>query len=110
GARIAAAVVGPRTLGRLDEEAILASVAKTGRLVIADPARRACGAAAEIAAVVAEEGFASLRAPIVRVVAPDVHPPFSMGLEPLMYPNAQRIGEAVQAVMQGTSPAVALVK
>jgi pyruvate dehydrogenase E1 component beta subunit len=93
---IEAEVVDPRTLVPLDKEAILASVAKTGRLVIADPAHRTCGAAAEIAAIVAEEGFDSLRGPIARVVAPDVHPPFSPALERLMYPTAERIAGAVR--------------
>ena len=96
-------VIDPRTLVPLDKAAILESVAKTGRLVIADPAHKTCGAAAEIAAIVAEEGFASLRAPVVRVTAPDVHPPFSMALEKLMYPTPERIGEAVLAAAKGTS-------
>ncbi len=88
-------VIDPRTLVPLDKTTILESVARTGRLVIADPAHKTCGAAAEIAAIVAEEGFAHLRAPIIRVTAPDVHPPFSMALEKLMYPTPERIGEAV---------------
>jgi acetoin:2,6-dichlorophenolindophenol oxidoreductase subunit beta len=92
---IDAEVLDPRTLVPLDTAAILASVAKTGHLVIADPAHKTCGAAAEIAAIVAEEGFDSLKAPIARVVAPDVHPPFSMALEKLMYPTPERIGRAV---------------
>jgi len=87
-------VVDPRSLVPLDHETILASVAKTGRLVIADPAHKTCGAAAEIAAMVAEEGFSSLRAPIARVVAPDVHPPFSPALERLMYPTPEAIAAA----------------
>jgi pyruvate dehydrogenase E1 component beta subunit len=101
---IDAEVVDPRTLVPLDKGSILASVAKTGRLVIADPAHKTCGAAAEIAAIVAEEGFGSLRAPIARVVAPDVHPPFSPALEALMYPTAERIEAAVHAVIAGRSP------
>jgi pyruvate dehydrogenase E1 component beta subunit len=92
---IDAEVIDPRTLVPLDAAAILTSVAKTGHLVIADPAHKTCGAAAEIAAIVAEEGFASLKAPVARVVAPDVHPPFSMALEKLMYPTPERIGQAV---------------
>ncbi|WP_036494768.1 alpha-ketoacid dehydrogenase subunit beta [Nocardia sp. BMG111209] len=98
---IEAEVLDPRTLVPLDRTAILESVARTGRLVVADPAHRTCGAAAEIAAVVAEEGFASLRAPIVRVVAPDVHPPFSPALERLMYPTPARIAAAAEALVTG---------
>ncbi|HEY8527074.1 MAG TPA: transketolase C-terminal domain-containing protein [Acidimicrobiales bacterium] len=97
-------VVDPRTLVPLDTATILASVAKTGRLIIADPAHKTCGAAAEIAAVVAEEGFASLRGPIARVVAPDVHPPFSPALERLMYPTPARIAAAVEAAVADSHP------
>lgn len=103
-------VIDPRTLVPLDKTTILASVARTGRLVIADPAHKTCGAAAEIAAIVAEEGFASLRAPIARVVAPDVHPPFSPALERLMYPTPERIAAAVQAAIHGSSSSKELVR
>ncbi|EQB30640.1 alpha-ketoacid dehydrogenase subunit beta [Sphingobium ummariense] len=57
-------VVDPMTLFPLDKELILASVRKTGRLVILDEARATCSAASEIAAIVAEQGFASLRGPV----------------------------------------------
>ena len=68
-------VVDPRSLVPLDYATILASVEKTGRLVVADPSHRTCSAASEIAAIVAEEGFWSLQAPIVRVTAPrHAHP------------------------------------
>jgi len=67
---VAAEVIDVRTLVPLDRETILRSVAKTGRLVVVDYAHRTCGAAAEIAAIVAEEGFESLRRPIQRVTTP----------------------------------------
>lgn len=95
---ISTEVLDPRTLVPLDTDAILRSVAKTGRVVIADPAHRTCGAASEISARVAEQGFESLRAPIARVTAPDVHVPYSPPLEEGMYPTAQRIVAAVEAV------------
>ena len=93
-------VIDPRTLVPLDKKTILASVAKTGRLVIADPAHKTCSAASEISAIVAEEGFSHLRAPIVRVTAPDVHPPFSPALERLMYPNPSNIEAAIKSVIR----------
>jgi acetoin:2,6-dichlorophenolindophenol oxidoreductase subunit beta len=102
-------VIDPRSLVPLDKDLILSSVAKTGRLVIADPAHKTCGAAAEIAAIAAEEAFSSLRAPIVRVVAPDVHPPFSPALESLMYPNPERITGAIQSVVHGSPSSRQLV-
>ena len=92
-------VIDPRTLKPLDTQTVLASVAKTGRLVIADPAPRTCGAAAEISARVCEEAFASLRSPIARVCAPDIPIPFSQALERLIYPDAEKIAAAVQRIV-----------
>lgn len=92
-------VIDPRTLVPLDAETILASVAKTGRLVIADCAHRTNGAAAEIAARVAEEGFDRLRRRIVRVTTPDVNIPFSPALEMPLYPDPGRIADAVRAIL-----------
>lgn len=99
GEGISCEVLDPRTLVPLDREAILRSVAKTGRLVVADPTHRTCGIAAEIAATVVEDGFASLHAPIVRVTTPDVHPPFSPTLEAQLYPDPVRIAAAVRQVI-----------
>jgi pyruvate dehydrogenase E1 component beta subunit len=59
-------------------------------------ANKTNGAAAEIAAVVAEEAFDSLRAPILRVATPDVHIPFSPALEKPLYPNKEKIIAAVR--------------
>ncbi len=92
-------VLDPRTLVPLDEAAILASVAKTGRLVVADEARRSCSAASEISALVAEKAFPSLRAPILRVTVPNVAIPYSPPLEKAVIPNEARIGQAVLQVL-----------
>jgi 2-oxoisovalerate dehydrogenase E1 component len=89
-------VIDPRSLVPLDRRAILESVAKTERLVLVDPAHRTNGAAAEIAAIVAEEGFGELRAPILRVTTPDVQIPFSPALERPLYPSAEKIVAAVR--------------
>jgi acetoin:2,6-dichlorophenolindophenol oxidoreductase subunit beta len=93
-------VVDPRTLVPLDTTTILASVDKTGRLVVADPAHRTCSAASEVAAMVAEDGFWSLKAPIQRVTTPPVHVPFSPALEPQMYPSKDKIVEAVRRTLE----------
>ncbi|MDO9378106.1 MAG: transketolase C-terminal domain-containing protein [Nocardioidaceae bacterium] len=98
-------VLDPRTLVPLDREAIVASVARTGRLVVADPAHRTCGAAAEISALVAEEAFGSLRAPIVRVTTPDTQIPFSPAIEKQLYPDAMKIAAAVRRVCDVPEPA-----
>ncbi|MFP5513910.1 MAG: alpha-ketoacid dehydrogenase subunit beta, partial [Alphaproteobacteria bacterium] len=65
-AGVDAEVIDLRSLKPLDEEAILRSVAKTGRLVVVHEASRLCGVGAEIGALVAEKAFASLRAPVLR--------------------------------------------
>ncbi|MCU1656078.1 MAG: Transketolase central region [Pseudonocardiales bacterium] len=98
---ISADVIDPRTLVPLDRDMILDSVRKTGRLVVADPANRTCGAAAEISAIVAEEAFAALRAPIRRVTAPDMVVPFSPALEAGFYPDADKIVAAAHSVVGG---------
>lgn len=91
-------VIDPRTLVPLDTDAILRSVAKTGRLVVAEPAHRTCGAAAEISSIVSEEVFDALKAPIIRVTAPDMQIPFSPALEKQMYPTKETIGQAIRKV------------
>ncbi len=96
---ISVEVIDPRTLVPLDEQALLNSVAKTGRLVVVDPANRTAGAAAEIAALVAEEAFDCLRKPIVRVATPDVPIPFSPALEKPLYPSREGIAAAVKRLM-----------
>ena len=93
-------IIDPRTLVPLDRDAILRSVIKTGRLVVAEPAHRTCGAAAEISALIAEDAFDSLKAPIVRVTAPDMQIPFSPSLEKQMYPTRATIAAAIRRVLQ----------
>lgn len=95
---ISVEIIDPRTLVPFDSDAVLNSVARTGRLVIADPANRTCGAAAEISAIVAEQAFDCLKAPIMRVTTPDTHIPFSPALEKQLYPNAEKIADAVRKV------------
>ena len=100
GEGISVEVVDPRSLVPMDYATILSSVAKTGRLVVADPSHRTCSPAAEIAATVAEDGFWSLQAPIVRVTTPDTHIPFSPPLEAQLYPGPDRIAEAVRQTLK----------
>lgn len=88
-----------RTLKPLDMETILGSVAKTGRLVLVENAHRMANVSAEIAAVVCEEAFESLRKPIIRLSAPDVHVPFSPVLEEQLYPDRDKIITAVRKLL-----------
>lgn len=96
---ISAEVIDPRTLVPLDKQTILKSVAKTGRLVIVDYGCRTNSAASEIAAIIGEEAFESLRRPIRRVTTPDVHIPFSPALEKPLYPRKDGIVAAVKDVL-----------
>jgi len=89
-AGISVEVIDPRTLVPLDKDLILQSVSKTGRLVVVDPAHKTCSAASEISAIVVEEGFWNLKAPIQRVATADVQIPFSPALEPLLYPSKEK--------------------
>jgi acetoin:2,6-dichlorophenolindophenol oxidoreductase subunit beta len=93
---VSAEVIDPRTLKPLDMDTILRSVAKTGRLVLVENAHRVASATAEIAANVCEEGFASLKRPIIRLTAPDVHVPFSPVLEKMLFPQPDDIVAAVK--------------
>ncbi len=92
-------VFDPRTLVPLDEDGMLASVAKTGRLVIADEGHYRGGAAGDLAAIVIDKGFDSLDAPIKRVTALDVPIPFSPVLESHVLPNEEKIRKAVREVL-----------
>ena len=98
---IEAEVVDPRTLVPLDKQTILASVAKTGRLAVIDEANQSCSAASEIAAIVASEGFADLKGPIIRIARADVPIPFSPILEERLTVTAERIADAVAAGIAG---------
>ena len=103
---ISVEVIDPRTLVPLDVDLIVRSVQRTGRLVVADPAHRTCGAAAEISAIVAEEAFESLRAPIVRVATPDTQIPFSPALEKQLYPSSSTISAAIRRVLDARPAAL----
>ena len=92
-------VIDPRTTSPLDSDTILESVEKTGRLVVVDEATPRCGMAADIAALVADQGFDFLKAPIKQVTAPHTPVPFAPALEKLYLPNPDKIEAAVRAVM-----------
>jgi len=95
---IEAEVIDPRTLVPLDKELILESVRKTGRLVIVEEDNLTGGWAGDIAAIVAEEAFYWLDAPIKRVSAPDVPPPFAPVMEQFYVPSVERVVAAVKAL------------
>jgi pyruvate dehydrogenase E1 component beta subunit len=92
-------VIDLRTTSPLDEEAILDSIEVTGRLVVVDEAPPRCGLAVDIAALVAEKAFASLRAPPVMVTPPHTPVPFARELESNYLPSADKIEAAVRKTL-----------
>jgi 2-oxoisovalerate dehydrogenase E1 component beta subunit len=88
-----------RSLVPLDEEAVLASVAKCSKVVIVDEANATCAAGAQVAALIAERGFEDLDGPVVRVATPDVPIPFSPPLEQAVLPSVERIREACHELL-----------
>jgi pyruvate/2-oxoglutarate/acetoin dehydrogenase E1 component len=100
-AGISAEVVDLRTVQPWDEETVLASVAKTGRLIVAHEAVRPFGVGAEIAAVVQEKLFGKLKAPVKRIGAAFTPVPFSKPLESAYLPDAAKIAEAATKLVKG---------
>jgi len=102
GEGVSAEVIDVRSLAPLDTATILQSVEKTGRLVVVDQATRHASAAAIIAAEVASEGFASLKAPVELVTALDATIPYSEPMEQYLLPDEAKIVAAVQQVLGAT--------
>jgi pyruvate dehydrogenase E1 component beta subunit len=88
-----------RTLKPLDEEALLASAAKTGRVVVVQEAPRTCGYAAEVAAILAEKAILDLRGPVVRVTGFDVPYPYWQ-LEDHYMPSVERVVAAARRLLE----------
>ena len=89
-----------RSLVPLDEEAILASVRKTSKVLIVDEANQTCAAGAQVAAVIAEKGFEDLDGPVRRVATPDVPIPFSPPLEQAVLPQVDDVREACRELIE----------
>lgn len=100
---IEAEILDPRSLSPLDEEAVLASVEKTNRLVIVDEANPRCSIAADIASLAADKGFDSLDAPVKKVTAPHTPVPFSPPLEDLYLPTPEKVVNTVLEMLGETS-------
>lgn len=93
-------VIDLRSLKPLDEKLLLASVKKTGRLVVADGGWKRCGVGAEISALVMEKTFRYLKAPVARVSLPDAPAPASPALEKKYYRTAKDIAKAVKHMLE----------
>ncbi len=88
---ISAEVVDPRTLSPLDEDTLVQSAEKTGRVIVVDEGHRRYGATGEIASVIADRAFSSLDAPVKRLAALDVPVPFSPTLEDVTVPTPELV-------------------
>jgi acetoin:2,6-dichlorophenolindophenol oxidoreductase subunit beta len=97
---IACDVIDLRTTSPLDEDSILGSVEKTGRLVVVDEASPRCNIATDISALVAQRAFKALKAPIGMVTPPHTPVPFSDVLEDLYIPDAGKVASAVRETME----------
>lgn len=96
---ITCTVVDPRTTSPLDEETILETVEETGRLIVVDEANPRCSMATDIAALVAEKGFETLKAPVRKITAPHAPVPFAASLEDAYIPSVGKIEAAARDLM-----------
>ena len=94
-----AEIVDLRTLSPMDRETIIASVKKTGRALVVHEAPKTGGLGAEIAAIIGESALLSLKAPVLRVTAPDITVPLPKS-EDYYYPNPGRVLEGIRRVME----------
>ena len=99
GEGISIEIVDPRTISPLDEDTIYESVENTGRLVVVDESHPRCSFASDIGALVAQNAFDALQAPIRMVTAPHSPVPFSPALEDIFVPSPEKIADAVRGVL-----------
>lgn len=92
-------IIDPRTIVPFDKDTILSSVKKTGRVVVVHEAHKIGGVGAEIAAMIMEDGFKYLDAPVVRLGAKHCTLPFNLALENAVVPQEKDIVDAIKAVM-----------
>jgi len=97
---IDAEVIDLRTIKPMDEETVLDSLRKTGRIVAVDTAWEKGGVCAEIGCLAAEKGYQYLKAPVARVGLPDIPTPAGYTLEQFYYPDAARIAQAARSVVR----------
>ena len=95
---ISVEVLDLRTLLPLDEEAILASARKTGKVIVLHEPTRTGGPGGEVAALISERAFEYLDGPVVRVAPPDTPVPYAPTLEEYFLPNAEKVGAAIRAL------------
>jgi 2-oxoisovalerate dehydrogenase E1 component beta subunit len=97
---VEAEVLDLRSLAPLDREAILATVARTSRVLLLHEARRTGGIGGELAAIIAEEAFEHLDAPVVRVASADTPVPYAPQLEGAFLPNVDKVVAAARRLVE----------
>ena len=94
-------VIDLRSVRPLDKKTILASLSKTGRLIVTDTGFKTFGIAAEVSALAAEEGFRYLRQPVARITLPDAPTPCASNLEDAYYPKVSDIVRTAERLVSG---------
>lgn len=97
---ISVEIIDPRTISPLDMDTIIESVKKTGKVIVADESYPRCGMAADISAQITEQAFEYLKKPVLRVVPPHSHIPFSANLEDEWIPRAGKIKDKILEIMR----------
>ncbi|MCX8186481.1 MAG: alpha-ketoacid dehydrogenase subunit beta [Sulfolobales archaeon] len=97
---ISTEVIDPRTLNPFDKKTLVESVKKTGRLVIIEPDHKTAGVGAEVAAIVAEDAYDYLKAPIVRLAADDIPPPFAPKAYNAFLPNEEKLISSIKKLIK----------
>jgi 2-oxoisovalerate dehydrogenase E1 component beta subunit len=97
---VEAEVLDLRSLAPLDREAVIATVAKTSRALILHEATRTGGIGGELAAIVAEEAFEHLDAPVIRVASADTPVPYAPSLEAAFLPNVDKVVAAAKRLVE----------
>lgn len=98
---ISVEVIDPRTIVPLDEELIIKSVKKTGRLIVVNEGCKRGGIGSEISAIITEKAFPYLKSPIIRVATENVPIPFSPILENFVLPSTEKIVSAIKKLIKG---------
>lgn len=99
---VSAEVIDARSIRPLDEQTILASLRKTGRLIVADTSWELCGFSSEVAALAVEKGFSSIKGPVRRVAMANCPAPVSQPLEKAFYPTATTVAKVALAMLDRT--------
>ena len=92
-------IIDPRSYSPIDEEMILSSVKKTGKVIVVDESNPKCSLASEISSLISEKEFSSLKAPIYKLTAPHTPVPFSPPMEDFYIPSTEKIIQSAKNLL-----------